>query len=518
MKKQKITKAAAVILSGLTALIVSFVIAFFSILILSLIITSIMGYEISEEPTLSFKIFVLLAWIFILLMVKRYPRVRQLFGIEFMRQETIVRSAMVAIIVTTVLAGCFAIAHGLATFIYTMIGYQAIAAPDARYFWSLNWLLWLFILFLIKRFLWAKLPFGDEFMNKDKIVKGAAITITVMVIGIGCMAVAYLFASLIHSIVMGYRYSVPEEAPPYFNLFWFCIWILLLLMIKWYLKHRNIAKYIDLFAAVIRALESIAKGNFNVRLDDKFKKDESFSRLVKSVNMMASGLDQMEKMRQEFISNVSHEIQSPLASIQGFAQLLQNDELSPEERKHYLSIIETESKRLSKLSDSLLKLAILESDSMRFEPKAYRLDKQLRNLILACEPQWREKRINMEAFLDEVTITADEDMMSQVWINLIYNSIKFTPEGGSVRVDLNQHGKTIVCKISDTGIGIPEEDQKHIFERFYKADKSRERSKKGGGLGLSITKKIIDMHYGDISVQSKSGTGTTFTVSLPIQR
>lgn len=512
MKKQKITKAAAVILSGLTALIVCFIIAFIFAFIFSLIVISIIGYEVPKEPTLSFKILVLLIWIFLLFLVKRYPRVRQLLGIEFMKEETTVWSVMIGITVTTILIGCFAIAHFLATFTYRIIGYE----ESSRYFWSFNWLIWILILFLVKRFLWAKLPFGDEFMNKDKIINGAAVTITILTIGIGCLAVAYLFASFIHNLVMGY--SVPEEAPPYFSLFWFFIWILLLLLIKWYLKHRNIAKYIHLFGSVIRVLESIARGDFNVRLDDKFKEDESFGKLVKSVNNMASDLDQMEKMRQEFISNVSHEIQSPLASIRGFAQVLQNDELSPEERKHYLSIIETESNRLSKLSDSLLKLAILESESMRFEPKPYRLDKQLRNLILACEPQWREKRINMEAFLDEVTITADEDMMSQVWINLIYNSIKFTPEGGCVRVDLNQQGKTIVCKISDTGIGIPEEDQKHIFERFYKADKSRERSKKGSGLGLSIAKKIIEMHYGNISVKSKLGTGTTFTVSLPVQR
>ncbi len=171
---------------------------------------------------------------------------------------------------------------------------------------------------------------------------------------------------------------------------------------------------------------------------------------------------------------------------------------------------------MSRLSENLLKLAALEADSVKFEPKPYRLDKQLRALILSCEPQWSEKKIKLDAFLDSVTVTADEDMMSQVWVNLIHNSIKFTPEGGGIQVDLHRNGNTVECKISDTGIGIDKDAQKHIFERFYKADKSRERAKKGSGLGLAIVKKIVETHGGKITVQSEPGAGTVFTVALPM--
>lgn len=225
----------------------------------------------------------------------------------------------------------------------------------------------------------------------------------------------------------------------------------------------------------------------------------------------------MERMRQEFISNVSHEIQSPLASIRGFAQVLQSDKLSPKDRMHYLSIIEAESMRLSKMSDNLLRTASLEAENMRFEPKTYRLDKQIKGIILSCEPQWAEKEIDMEADLEETSITADEDLMSQVWINLIHNSIKFTPENGGISIGLHRKDYRVEFEIPDTGIGIAEEDQTRIFERFYKADKSRERSNKGSGLGLSIVKKIVDMHKGTIAVQSKPGAGTTFIVSLPMK-
>jgi two-component system, OmpR family, phosphate regulon sensor histidine kinase PhoR len=280
------------------------------------------------------------------------------------------------------------------------------------------------------------------------------------------------------------------------------------------------AQQMNMFAPLLRAMEQIARGDFSVQVEQprNFKSDDPITKLFKGVNDMALELKQMEAMRQEFISNVSHEIQSPLTSIRGFAQALHNNELGPQERKHYLNIIETESTRLSKLSDNLLALAALEAENRPFEPRQYRLDKQIRDLILACEPQWTGKAIEMDVSFEEVTISADQDLLSQVWVNLLSNSIKFTPEGGRICVDLYQLDRTIAFGITDTGIGISEADQAHIFERFYKADKSRTRSNGGGsGLGLSIAQKIIEMHHGTITVESKPGEGTTFIVSLPVK-
>ena len=282
-------------------------------------------------------------------------------------------------------------------------------------------------------------------------------------------------------------------------------------------RSRGWAPEMNVFAPIIEAMQKIAKGDFTIRLDDNFHRNEPVSALVQSINSMAVELKQMEEMRQEFISNVSHEIQSPLTSIRGFARALQNDELRPEDRNHYLNIIVTESMRLSKLSDNLLALASLEAENPRFEPKPYRLDRQIRSLILACEPQWSDKALDMNVEVEQATITADEVLLSQVWINLIHNSIKFTPPGGSVCVELHQHDGRVEFKIADTGNGIEAEDQPHIFERFFKADKSRERSKGGSGLGLSIAQKIVDMHHGTIAVASQSGAGTTFTVCLPVE-
>jgi len=274
----------------------------------------------------------------------------------------------------------------------------------------------------------------------------------------------------------------------------------------------------NVFTPILDALERIARGDFSVRLSpDQSRDNPMVSKLTDSVNKMASELHQWETMRQEFISNVSHEIQSPLTSIRGFARVLENDELTSEERHHYLGIIEDESMRLSRVTEDLLKLASLESDQLRFEPKPYRLDKQIRSLILACEPQWSEKSIQFDISLAELEITADEDLLSQVWINLFHNAIKFTPETGTIQVTLSSRDNHAKVRISDTGIGIPEDDRERIFERFYKADKSRTRSSGGSGLGLSIVKKIVDLHTGTIEVESEPHQGTTFIISLPMR-
>jgi signal transduction histidine kinase len=282
-------------------------------------------------------------------------------------------------------------------------------------------------------------------------------------------------------------------------------------------RSRGWIPEMHVFGPIIEALEKIAQGDFSIRLDNEFQDHEIAGELVNKVNKMAMELDQMESMRQEFISNVSHEIQSPLTSIRGFARALENDQLSAEERHHYLEIIENESTRLSRITEDLLRMAALESDKVKFEPRQYRLDTQIRSLVLACEPQWMEKELDMDVLLEEIQITADEDLLSQVWSNLIHNGIKFTAMGGKVRIDLHRQNEKIEFKITDTGMGISKPDQARIFERFYKADKSRTRSNGGSGLGLSIVKKIVDLHKGTIEVESELDKGTTFTVSLPVK-
>ncbi|OKP85634.1 cell wall metabolism sensor histidine kinase WalK [Paenibacillus sp. P32E] len=270
------------------------------------------------------------------------------------------------------------------------------------------------------------------------------------------------------------------------------------------------------YIPIITAMRQISKGDFKVELEND-RRYGQFGSIVEGINEMASELNRMETMRQDFISNVSHEIQSPLTSIRGFARALRDEGLSAESRAHYLDIIEAEGSRLSGLSDNLLKLSVLEAESFPFERKAYRLDKQLQEMILACEPQWLGKNIDVEAELEEVTVEAVKDLLSQVWTNLLHNSIKFTPQGGMITVRLQTLDNRIEIGIRDTGIGIAEEELPRIYERFYKVDQARSISGGGSGLGLSLVKKIVELHDGIITITSRPGEGTACVVVLPLK-
>jgi two-component system, OmpR family, phosphate regulon sensor histidine kinase PhoR len=276
----------------------------------------------------------------------------------------------------------------------------------------------------------------------------------------------------------------------------------------------------DIFRALSDAMRRIAQGDFDVAVAiDKNQKNNPVGTIASSLNQMAESLKKVEAMRQEFVSNVSHEIQSPLTSISGFARALRDDDLPREQRHHYLGIIEAESARLSRLSDSLLKLSALDARTRSLEPKAYRLDAQLRSVVLACEPQWKGKGLQVSAELDALTVTADQEMLGQVWANLVHNAIKFTPAGGRIRLVLQACEGDAVIRISDSGIGIGPDDLPRVFERFFKADKARSAGDgtAGSGLGLSIAQKIVALHGGTLEAESAgAGQGATFSVRLPV--
>ncbi|GAA0136082.1 HAMP domain-containing sensor histidine kinase [Paenibacillus sp. YSY-4.3] len=262
------------------------------------------------------------------------------------------------------------------------------------------------------------------------------------------------------------------------------------------------------------ATKRMAKGDFSSEL--KARRKDELGVLVQSFNEMRRQLRQIEEMRQDFVSNVSHEIQSPLTSIRGFAKALkENDTLGHLDRDRYLDIIIAESERMSRMSDNLLQLASLESKHHPFHPVTFRLDEQIRQTVVALEPQWAAKSIAIDLELPVVKICGDRDQLDQVWINLLGNSIRFTPEGGKIAIFVRRGIQQVSVTIRDTGIGIEQEDQIQIFERFYKADRSRNRVYNGNGLGLAIVKRIVDLHHGHIEVRSEPGTGTEITVTLP---
>ncbi|MUG72219.1 MULTISPECIES: sensor histidine kinase [Paenibacillus] len=265
---------------------------------------------------------------------------------------------------------------------------------------------------------------------------------------------------------------------------------------------------------MVRATRKVSKGDFEVKVAAT-RKDE-VGMLAFHFNRMAGELKQIEQMRRDFVSNVSHEIQSPLTSIRGFSNALKNGLVQEEDRVRYYTIIHDESERLSRLCDNLLKLASLESDHHPFVLLTYPLDEQLRKVIIASEPLWARKEIDIRIQLEPAVITADQDQLFQVWKNLLDNSIKFTPQGGTVVVSLTRAGKQVRVSFMDSGPGIPADEIDKIFDRFYKADKSRNRKREGNGLGLAISKRIVDLHKGEIHAQNNE-TGAVFIVTVPVK-
>lgn len=276
----------------------------------------------------------------------------------------------------------------------------------------------------------------------------------------------------------------------------------------------------QVWQSLLDFIRQMARGNFEVRIDAGSvgrhqSPDHPFQQLIESLNTMAADLGAMEAMRQEFIGNVSHDIQSPLAAIAGFARLLKTETLTAEQQSQYLDIIHDESQRLSRLTENLLQLTSLESGHHPVHLEPLVLDHQIRTAVVALEPLWSARKLVVEVSLSPLTVTADADLLNQVWVNLLSNAIKFTPEGGTIEIVGERVGDFAVILVTDSGIGVSPADQVRIFERFYKSDRARTRTTSGSGLGLAIAKTIVEMHRGTISVESEPNRGTTVSVRLP---
>jgi signal transduction histidine kinase len=269
------------------------------------------------------------------------------------------------------------------------------------------------------------------------------------------------------------------------------------------------------------ATAKIASGDFRERI--KPAGFDEVKDLANNFNAMACALEGAEMLKADFVDNVSHEFKTPLISIRGFAKLLRSHSGLPGSvQKEYLEFIIRESERLSKLSESILSLSKLQAEGNSASQRAqeeFSLDESLRQAILACEPLWRKKDISMAVELEDAVFWGNAKLLSQVWLNIIENSIKFTDKGGSIKVSLREAtrgGGYAAVEIEDDGIGMDGESASRIFDRFYQADRSR--STPGNGLGMALAKKIVDISDGRISVESALGKGTKVTVLLPAGR
>lgn len=263
---------------------------------------------------------------------------------------------------------------------------------------------------------------------------------------------------------------------------------------------------------VKKAMHRVEKGDFSQRLEVTGFNGE-IDELIESYNKMAQELGGIEMFRENFINSFSHEFKTPIVSIQGFAKQLKKENLSEEKKQEYIDIIISESKRLTNLSSNILMLSKLENQQIITDKTSFSLDEQIRNCILLLEKQWTAKDISFDIDMQEIQYTTNAEMLSQVWVNIIGNAIKFSPEGSSIRVKLFKEGDVITAEITDRGIGMDQQTISHIFERFYQGD--RAHASEGNGLGLPLVMRIVELCNGNIRVESQYGKGTNFIVTLP---
>ena len=274
--------------------------------------------------------------------------------------------------------------------------------------------------------------------------------------------------------------------------------------------------FINPLRRLIAANEEIRQGNFKVRLSEQTVIGE-LNNLMRSFNSMASELEATELFRNDFINSFSHEFKTPIVSIRGFARQLQKDNehhtLTDDQRKEYTDIISYESDRLARLSFNILLLTKFENQQIVTDKTDFYLDEQIRRIVLLLEKEWNSNEVTIELELEEIRYNFNEEMLSQMWLNIIGNAIKFSHRGGNVYVKCARENDRICVEISDSGEGMNSETIKRIFDKFYQSDHSHKSD--GNGLGLSIVKRIAELANAEITVKSEIGRGTTFYVYLP---
>lgn len=260
-----------------------------------------------------------------------------------------------------------------------------------------------------------------------------------------------------------------------------------------------------------KAMRKVASGNFDIRLESKFSTKE-VKDIYKNFNLMAEELGATEMLQTDFVSNVSHEFKTPINAIEGYAMLLQGCSQESQEQQEYIEKILSNTKRLSELVGNILLLSKVDHYAIQTKKEEYRLDEQIRHALLMYEQKWVEKEIEFDIELDKISYLGNESLMHHVWSNLIDNAIKFSSQSGMIRIHLKKREGQIVFMIEDTGPGIGEQEQKHIFDKFYQGDSSHKQE--GNGLGLALVKQILETCNGQIEVDNTFQEGSRFIVTL----
>lgn len=260
------------------------------------------------------------------------------------------------------------------------------------------------------------------------------------------------------------------------------------------------------------AMRKVAGGDFSVRFDCT-SKIRDVREVYGSFNTMVKELGNTETLQTDFVSNVSHEFKTPINAIEGYASLLQDSQLTDEQKNAYIDKIIFNTRRLSDLVGNILLLSKVNNQTISLKASTFRLDEQVRQSILALESKWEKKEIEFDIDLDEIEYTGYENLLSHVWLNLIDNAVKFSPQNGQIRIRLKQLDGSVTFSIWDNGLPIPEADIDRIFNKFYQGDNSH--ASEGNGLGLALVRKIVAAAHGTINVTSSEDAGTEFVVALP---
>ena len=294
-------------------------------------------------------------------------------------------------------------------------------------------------------------------------------------------------------------------------------WGMIAVGLTLYARREMRRTYEEPMHMLAEAAKKVADGDFSVYVPTLHTSDklDYLDIMIMDFNRMVEELGSIETLKTDFVSNVSHEMKTPIAIIKNYAELLQTDRIEDGRRKEYAESIENAAIRLSDLIGNILKLTKLENQRITPEVEDYDVCRQLCECILQFEDAWDEKEIELEVEIEDAAmVRADEKLMELVWNNLLSNAIKFTEPGGSVTVSQTSDENYIRVSVSDTGCGMSQECIKHIFDKFYQGDTSH--SKQGNGLGLALVKRVLELMDGDIRIVSEEGKGSTFTVTLPV--
>ena len=350
--------------------------------------------------------------------------------------------------------------------------------------------------------------YEDE--KKGRIALTILVTACVVLTMLIAVGAAFFIAShfLMYDMIPG---AIPNTSKNNEALFFMMIITMVVGIVLAAFLTRNLLIYVN---RIINRMNRLASGDYSARLSygKPICLHPTVIEIVSSFNRMAEELEKTENLRMDFINNLSHEFKTPIVSIAGFAKMLKKENLTEGQRKEYLDIIEEEARRLADMATNVLKMTKVENQTILTDVIKFNLAEQIRSSILLLEEKWVEKNLEFDLELEECEIEANEELLKEVWINLVDNAIKFSPENGEVGIRIDEKKEKYFISVSNKGEEIGEENLKKLFQKFYQADESH--SMEGNGIGLAIVKRVVELHKGIVKVECGDGR-VMFTVILP---